>query len=177
MKPPVLILTRHGLSGLTIKNLAAEMQFSESALYRHFKSKEDIIIALLNYLAVNMDKRLSLAYESNDNPATKFNKLFESQFKYFNQHPHFVVAVFSDCLLEESAYINEMTIKLMGIKKAHALPIIIEGQQKGVFINDISAEAMMHIIIGAFRLKMFKWRASNFNFNIEVQGKSLSSHY
>lgn len=34
------ILTKSGTSGLTIKNLAKEMNFSESAIYRHFASKE-----------------------------------------------------------------------------------------------------------------------------------------
>ena len=33
------ILTSSGVSGLTIKNLAKEMKFSESAIYRHFASK------------------------------------------------------------------------------------------------------------------------------------------
>jgi AcrR family transcriptional regulator len=32
------ILTASGVSGLTIKELAKEMQFSESAIYRHFES-------------------------------------------------------------------------------------------------------------------------------------------
>ena len=46
------ILTTSGVSGLTIKNLAKEMKFSESAIYRHFTSKEEIIIALLEFLKV-----------------------------------------------------------------------------------------------------------------------------
>ena len=45
------ILTASGVSGLTIKNLANEMKFSEGAIYRHFTSKEEIIIALLDYLS------------------------------------------------------------------------------------------------------------------------------
>ena len=49
------ILTQSGVGGLTIKNLAKEMQFSESAIYRHFSSKEEIIIAMLNFLAENME--------------------------------------------------------------------------------------------------------------------------
>jgi AcrR family transcriptional regulator len=53
------ILTTSGVSGLTIKNLAKEMQFSESAIYRHFESKEDIILAMLEFLAKNMDERLT----------------------------------------------------------------------------------------------------------------------
>ena len=38
------ILSESGISGLTTKKLAAKMGFAESALYRHFKSKENIII-------------------------------------------------------------------------------------------------------------------------------------
>jgi AcrR family transcriptional regulator len=37
------VITSSGVSGLTIKNLAKEMKFSESAIYRHFTSKEEII--------------------------------------------------------------------------------------------------------------------------------------
>ena len=59
------ILTASGVSGLTIKNLAKEMKFSESAIYRHFASKEEIIIAMLEYLAQNIDERYScLLYTS-----------------------------------------------------------------------------------------------------------------
>lgn len=53
------ILSTSGVGGLTIKNLAREMGFSESAIYRHFDSKEAIIIAMLNFLAEDMDVRLS----------------------------------------------------------------------------------------------------------------------
>ena len=58
------ILTAAGISGLTIKNLAKEMKFSESAIYRHFTSKEEIIIALLEYLAQSMDERYTNAISS-----------------------------------------------------------------------------------------------------------------
>lgn len=53
------ILTKSGTSGLTIKNLAKEMNFSESAIYRHFSSKEDIILAMMNFLAESIDQRLT----------------------------------------------------------------------------------------------------------------------
>ena len=53
------LLTTSGVNGLTIKNLAKEMNFSESAIYRHFSSKEDIILAMLDYLAENIDEQLT----------------------------------------------------------------------------------------------------------------------
>ena len=74
------ILSVSGVSGLTIKNLAKEMKFSESAIYRHFTSKEEIIIAMLNYIAESIDERLQNTIQANDNPEEKLKKLFQNQF-------------------------------------------------------------------------------------------------
>ena len=46
------LLMEKGIKGLTTKNLAQEMEFSESALYRHFKNKEDIILLFIRFLSV-----------------------------------------------------------------------------------------------------------------------------
>jgi AcrR family transcriptional regulator len=166
------ILTASGVSGLTIKNLAKEMQFSESAIYRHFKSKEDIIIAMLNYLADNIDKRLS-NLDSSLTPEEKFKALFAEQFRFFKLNPHFVVAVFSDGLMEESQVINEALLKLMNVKIKHLMPVIMEGQQKGIFTNAITTDELMHIIMGTFKLQMFKWRIANFEFDIKRSGENM----
>ena len=167
------ILTASGISGLTIKNLAREMKFSESAIYRHFTSKEEIIIALLEYLAKSMDDRYTHAISSKQSPEEKFTALFQNQFAFFKKNPHFVVAVFSDGLMEESQRINETILKIMGVKLKHLMPIILEGQQKNVFTNSIASDELMHIVMGTFRLQMFKWRVANFQFDISTYGEKM----
>lgn len=166
------ILTTSGVSGLTIKNLAKEMQFSESAIYRHFTSKEEIIIAMLNYLSDTIDTRLSNIVSSSD-PEENFKALFSEQIKFFKVNPHFAVAVFSDGLMEESQRINEVLLKLMNLKMKHLMPIVMAGQQKGVFTNAITTEELIHIIMGAFKLQMFKWRVANFEFDITRNGDNM----
>ncbi len=71
------LLTQSGINGLTIKNLAAEMGFTEGAVYRHFKSKEEIILLMLEYLAENMDERLS-AMPKEPDPERHLLNLFEN---------------------------------------------------------------------------------------------------
>jgi len=166
------ILTVSGVSGLTIKNLAKEMHFSESAIYRHFASKEEIIVAMLNYLADSIDERLS-NLNSTANPEAKFKAMFDEQFRFFKDNPHFVVAVFSDGLMEESQLINETILKLMNVKMKHLMPVMMEGQQKGIFTNAITAEELIHIVMGTFKLQMFKWRIANFEFDINRNGNNM----
>lgn len=167
------ILTFSGMSGLTIKNLAKEMKFSESAVYRHFDSKEEIIIAMLDYLAEISNERLQNIKHVGDNPETKFIKLFQNQFEFFQNNQHFVVAVFSDQLFEESQRITEAILKIMNIKMQYLMPIVMEGQQKGFFTNAITADELMHIVLGAVKLQMFKWRIADFQFNITRAGNNM----
>ena len=167
------ILTVSGVSGLTIKNLAKEMKFSESAIYRHFTSKEEIIIAMLDYVAGIIDQRLNDAFLVTDDPEAKFKAIFQSQFNFFNNNPHFVVAVFSDGFMEESQRINEIIIKLMAVKVKHLMPIIMEGQQKVIFTNTVTTDELMSIVMGTFRLLMYKWRIANFQFDIKRNGENM----
>jgi TetR/AcrR family fatty acid metabolism transcriptional regulator len=167
------ILTSSGVSGLTIKNLAKEMHFSESAIYRHFTSKEEIIVAMLDYLAETIDERLQNSIQTTDGPEAKFTAIFQSQFVFFENHRHFVVAVFSDGLLKESQSINEAILKIIGVKIKYLFPILMEGQQKGVFTNTISTEDLMYILMGTFRLQMFRWRLEDFQFDIKISGNKM----
>ncbi len=166
------ILTVSGVSGLTTKNLAAAMQFSESALYRHFSSKEEIILAMLTFLANDMDLRLTQVLATAASPEERFKMLFKSQMEFFQAQPHFAVAVFSDGLFEVSERINAAMLQLMAVMSKHLQPIITVGQADGIFIAGLSPSAILHLVMGAFRLLMFKWRISNFQFNIVEEGEA-----
>lgn len=166
------LLTSSGINGLTIKNLAKEMNFSESAIYRHFSSKEDIILAMLHYLAENIDERLS-ALTKTENPEENFRAMFKEQFTFFSRNSHFVVAVFSDGLMDESLRINEAIMKLLAVKMKHLFPLIADGQEKNVFTKAISTEELVYVVMGTFKLQMYKWRLFNFEFDLKESGNKM----
>ncbi len=170
------ILTESGIAGLTTKNLAAKMGFAESALYRHFKGKEEIILTMLRYLAKDMDKRLTNSAKDIDSPKEKLNAVFNNQFEFFKKNPHFLVAIFSDGLLEESKAINEAIRQIMGTKRSHLLQIIQQGQKQRQFTDTLSADELVHIIMGSFRLHMLQWRLSGFSFDLKLKGNKLMAN-
>lgn len=168
------ILTNTGVSGLTTKNLAAEMGFSESAIYRHFSSKEDIVLAMLDYMEKSMEERYQKACQIKYEPQDQFRCLFQNQCTYFSKNTHFVVAFFSDGLMEQSQAINDGVLKVMNLKRKYLIPILSEGQNKGVFNSAIEPEELADIIVGAFRLNMLKWKLSNFSYDIQNAGATLT---
>lgn len=164
------ILNEKGIKGLTTKTVASEMNFSESAIYRHFKSKEEILVALLSLLKQNMNKRLTSEIKPQNTSAENFKAVFTSQFNYFNKNPHFVVAVLSDGLLDESEEIRTIILQLMQNKMQLLAQILEQGKQTNEFTSEISTEDLLPIILGSFRFQMLKWKLSNFQYDITTEG-------
>lgn len=164
------ILMEKGILGLTTKNLAKEMNFSESALYRHFKDKEAIISLLIRFLSDNITTRFEGILQKDINSEEKFIELFQNQFLFFKANPHFIVIVLSDGLLDHSEDIKAEILKLMKANAVVFKKMIEEGQQAGVFNQEIEIEHLVHFVMGTFRLQMLKWKLANFSFDIEKVG-------
>lgn len=165
------ILIEKGIKGLTTKTVASEMNFSESAIYRHFKSKEEILVALLSLLKQNMSKRLNAQIKPQNSAKENFKAVFASQFNYFKRNPHFVVAVLSEGLLDESEEIKRIVLQLMRNKMQILANILAQGKQNNEFTKEIPTEDLLPIILGSFRFQMLKWKLSGFEFDIEKEGE------
>ena len=53
------IIVEDGFKALTVKNLSEKMGFSEPALYRHFKGKNAVILAILEKIKTDMEQMIS----------------------------------------------------------------------------------------------------------------------
>lgn len=167
------ILSENGIQSLTIKNISNEVKVTESAIYRHFKSKDEIIISLLEYLIVSMENRLIEVISKENTPIDKFKKLFQSQFEFFSNHQYYIVSVFSDGLLEEKNKVHSLIIELMEIMSNFIRQIIEEGQKESIFTQKITEAELTQIVLGTFRLLMYKWRLSYFEFDLISEGEKM----
>jgi AcrR family transcriptional regulator len=150
------------------------MNFSESALYRHFTSKEEIILTLLQYLHENVARIMNNTSISGDFEK-EFYSLFKRLTRYFKENPYYVVAVFSEGLLDESTQISEKIIQLMNTLTRHVQSLIEEGQRMQLITDSLTSGQIAQIIIPSFRHQMFKWKITYFESDIEQNVESLLS--
>ena len=70
-------ISKFGIQNLTIKTLAEDIGLSEPALYRHFKSKNEILWSLLEYFKTEMKNRIqSISFKTSDSEADKLRAIF-----------------------------------------------------------------------------------------------------
>src|SRR5690554_2129563 len=92
-------IDKHGIQNLTIKNLAADIGLSEPALYRHFSSKNEILMGLLEYFKIEMKERVeNITFKETESAGNQLRTLFRSQLETFAQKPAIVSVIFAESI-------------------------------------------------------------------------------
>jgi len=162
-----------GIQNLTTKNLAAEMGFSEPALYRHFKGKTEILESVLIYYKEKLREGLTSVIHSGLTGIEKIKALIEFQFNHFSKYPAVIMVIFAETSFQYDNVLSKSVSKIMLQKKEMVSEIVRSGQEEGSIRNDIEAGQLATIIMGSMRFTVLRWRLSDFNFDLIKEGKSL----
>jgi AcrR family transcriptional regulator len=167
------IIASKGIQGLTIKNLSMEIGISEPAIYRHFKSKTEIILAILENFKI-LAEFLSETMKNFDGTAyEKINFMFSKMMEVFIAQPSIVSVIFSEEIFKNEISLLEKIRTIMNLHQKTIEKIIEKGQKDGNVRNDISRESLALLIMGALRLLVKRWDLNRHNFDLSIEGKTL----
>lgn len=169
------LISKGGIQELTIKHISREMGISEPAIYRHFESKLDILLAILTYFE-DLTTYVSEKAFSMKNPVfDRIETFFSGLMDEFSKNPSLTKVIFSEEIFQNDRRLSE---KVLSVMKGHQRKIfesVGEGQVNGQIRNDIPQKHVVMFIMGTFRLLVTRWRLSGFNFDLKQEGKELFS--
>lgn len=167
-------IDQFGIQELTIKNLAADLHLSEAALYRHFKSKNEILLGLLTYFIMEMKERVSLIIKNEkESPSELLRQLFESQLSTFVKKPAIVSVIFSEGIFQFNKELSEKVSSMMAVMQENIKGLIVRGQNDGLYSKLMGPETLTTIIMGSMRMVVLKWKLSGNKSDLVNDGKSV----
>jgi len=174
MEAATLRIDRFGIQELTIKNLASDLNLSEAALYRHFKSKNEILLGLLTYFILEMNDRLAVIIEDKENqPSELLKKVFESQLNTFVQKPAIVSVIFSEGIFQFNKELSDKVSSMMALMQNNINALVVRGQNDGIYGKLLGADTITTIIMGSMRMVVLKWKLSGNKSNLVNDGKNV----
>ena len=169
-------IDKHGIQDLTIKNLAADLALSEAALYRHFKSKNDILTGLLNYFILEMEVRLSAIIGQVEVKAEDLLKeVFDSQLRSFVKNPAIVSVIFSEGIFQFNKDLNTRVMEMMKLMQLNIQSVISKGIDAGQIREITDPSTITTIIMGSMRMTVLKWKLSGHKSNLIQDGTTVLS--
>ncbi|WP_372757174.1 TetR/AcrR family transcriptional regulator [Mariniflexile sp.] len=142
------IISNEGLSKLSTKNLAAKVGVSEGTIYRHFNSKKEILLSLVEDVYTNLVVNQKTIIKSDITPSIKLFTFLCKQIKYLINNKGVTIL-----LLSEATHANDSDLKekLLEILKAHKemLKLIVEdGINKGMWDENLDCDAFVTLYMG-----------------------------
>lgn len=169
-------IDKQGIQDLTIKNLSADLELSEAALYRHFKSKNDILLGLLNYYIQEMELRISEITNQKDiDSAEVLTQVFESQLQSFVKNPSIVSVIFSEGIFQFNKDLNKRVMEMMNLMQANIQSVVLRGIEAGQIKAITGPSILTTIIMGSMRLTVLKWKLSGHKSNLIHDGMTVLS--
>lgn len=167
-------ISKFGIQNLTIKTLAEDIGLSEPALYRHFKSKNEILWSLLEYFKTEMKNRIqSIPFKTSDSEADKLRAIFNSQLQTFVSKPAIVSVIFAESIFHYEENLSNKVAEIMDMMQDFVKANIKRGQELKQYNNFIGASILTTIIIGGMRMTVLKWKLSNHKSNLVKDGKAV----
>ncbi|MBS1731355.1 MAG: TetR/AcrR family transcriptional regulator [Bacteroidetes bacterium] len=167
-------ISKFGIQNLTIKTLAEDIGLSEPGLYRHFKSKNEILLNLLEYFKRDMKTRIqSISSKPNDTAADALRAIFNSQLRTFSNKPAIVSVIFADSIFHFDDNLSNKVTEILELMKGYVKENIIRGQKNKQYNNLIRSSTLTTIVIGGMRMAVLNWKFSGYKSNLVKDGKTV----
>ena len=167
------IIANEGIQGLTIKNISKEIGFSEPAIYRHFDSKTDIILAILDYFKTMADFLSEMMETYEADAIEKISFMFSKMMEMFTDQPSIVSVIFSEEIFKNEQSLKNKITEILNLHQTTVEKIIERGQAENNVRKDIGKQSLAIILMGSLRLLVKRWDLNDNNFNLEKEGNKL----
>lgn len=167
-------ISKFGIQNLTIKTLAQDIGLSEPALYRHFKSKNEILLSLLAYFKIDLQARLqNIVFKPTDTAGDRLRAIFNSQLQTFTDKPEIVSVIFAESIFHFDDTLANKVAEIMELMQNYVNKIVVDGQEAGQYSTLIGPSTLTTIIIGSMRMAVLKWKLTGYKSNLLKDGKAV----
>ncbi len=169
----IVLIAEKGIQQLTIKNISRKLGISEPAIYRHFENKLDILLAILAFFKIEMQKSVDKIQVNEISVLHQLETAFTMHFQRFIANPAYAAVIFSEEIFQNDKRLSVEVEEIMKTNQQFLSGIIELGQRGKEVRDDISHEQLALIIMGSLRLIVTKWRLAHFSFDLESEGLKL----
>jgi AcrR family transcriptional regulator len=158
-----------GIDGLSMRELARRQGIVEGALYKHFKSKDEILLAVIDYHARYDLKMMNTIKNSTITPKESIMFFINSFAELFESEPAMTCIVSSyEVLLDDSSIVKRVK-EIFNSRSDYLTYLVERGQKEGSISADFCGEDLSDIVMGLLRTITLKWRISNYNFSLKTR--------
>ncbi|MCP5404957.1 MAG: TetR family transcriptional regulator [Pseudomonadaceae bacterium] len=143
----VATLLENPANKITVQRIAQEIHVTDGAIYRHYKSKDDIFESIATYMEANLLAPLNKVQQGNEPTAKRLETVFEQHMAFLEGHPGLARMLLGGGTTEAAPMAERM--KLLNAKvRAQVAQILKYGEVQGALVRSVSPEQATELFYG-----------------------------
>lgn len=142
------IINREGLKKLSTKNMAKEVGISEGAIFRHFHSKKEIILAIMDDVMENLVEELRKIALKKTSPAKRMFELLCKTATYLIENKGITMLLFSEASYNNDKDLLEKLNNIFDTQTRLISKIISDGIVSGIWDESVAVEDVASLYMG-----------------------------
>lgn len=151
-----LIFTE-GFSNFTIREVASRVGISEAAIYRHFISKEEMMLALLEGMFAPWREAIGRLTAEKMSFGKKLEELCQLHLHHLLDERLNPVLFFSEAINPQNQRLLELMRRNIGFLRENVILIVAAGQVNCEVKGSLPADAVAAAIIGLLQTSVIRW--------------------
>lgn len=156
-----------GIQNLSTKLIAKREGVSEGTLFRHFKNKTEIMIAVIDHFSQFDNAIMETSINRKLSPIETIKYFVCSYAEYYENYPAITVVVQAYDSLMCDAELSDKVRAIIIKRSDFILKTINDAQENGTIKANINSELLENLITGGSIDICLKWRMAKFNFSIK----------
>ena len=142
------IIFTDGLKNLSTRNLAKRIGMSEGTIFRHFPTKQDIILSIISDFQTELIGSLRIIANSTVEPEQRLNDFLCTTIKYLSDNKGITILLLSEASHNNDAILKNKLQQIFNNQKELISKIILDGIAIGKWDESISVENVAMLYMG-----------------------------
>lgn len=161
------VIFHKGIERLTVREIAKELKMTNGALYRHFKSKDEIISLLIDDIEETLLSAIQEAANKNVNPMQKLESIFLSHLSYSEQMKGTSFTVINQVSGLKDKHLKKKMLEVLNKYLKTIKEIVIQGMESGIFRKDINPTSASIVFLGTIQSIVTLWCLSGYKHSLK----------
>jgi AcrR family transcriptional regulator len=167
------LIVKHGSEHVTVKRMAKEIGVSEGAIYRHFRSKSDVLSFLVDDIEETLIKDIRKNESSNLDSLETLGKIIIDHLSSIEQRKGVSFQVIAEIISLGDKQLNKKIHKVIDNYLSHIKIIFSKGVNEGVIRSDIDIDAVAIMFFSMTQGLVNIWALRHYEFDLIEEYKPI----
>jgi AcrR family transcriptional regulator len=167
------LISKHGSENLTVRGIAAEVGISEADIYRHFRSKKDVLMLLADHVGETLVSDIDDAVFEKANAITALETALSKHVSAIERRRGISFQVISEIISLGDKELNERACEALNKYVERLEHILTQALNQGTLKEGIDVGSTARLISAVIQGLVNTWVLKNYTINLKAEFTSM----